>query len=133
MYSPPPPPPPPFETCCKCTDVNKQQLVCFCNKIHYFKNLTIFRCVNSDWSAVVPKFHCLGPHTYGVLSVWFKRSQLSTGSVPNNIMKTFSFTMWSVADLIASNDTIYIMRWLPRYSDGCGFDTVSLQSDWRRN
>ena len=25
---------------------------------------------------VLSKLHCLGPHTYGVLSVWFKRSQL---------------------------------------------------------
>ena len=76
---------------------------------HSTLSLTLFKCGNSYWSAEVPH---LGPHTYGVLSVWFKRGQLSTGSVPN-IMKTFTFTKWSVADLIVSDDAIWVMWWLP--------------------
>ena len=86
----------------------------YSHSIYYsILSLTLFKCAVSNWSAVVPKIHCLGPYTYGVLSVWFKRGQLSSGSVPNNIMKTFTFTMWSVADLIASDDTILVMWWLP--------------------
>ena len=56
----------------------------------------------------------LGPYKYGVLSVWFKRNQVSTGCVLN-FMKLFISTVHSVADLIFSYDTLCIIWRLPRY------------------
>ena len=77
-------------------------------------SLTIWECLFSNERAVLSKLHCLGPHTYGVLSVWFKRGQLSTGDVPSHVMYAFTSIMWSVADLINSDNAVCILWWLPR-------------------
>ena len=72
-------------------------------------SLTIHMCSCSDRNAVLSKLFSHGPHTYGVLSVWFKRGQLSTGDVRSNVINKFTFTLWSVANLIASDYLHYVV------------------------
>ena len=103
------------------------------NKFCAFETFFHLTCsANCDRSTVITKLHHPGPHTYNVLSVRYKRSQLRTGCVLN-FLKTFTSTAHSVADLILCYEAFHILWRLPRYRYSCTTDTISFQTDWRRN